>query len=279
MARSHCGEPPGRSSILPLRYSENAHLMIPFPCARLDPALRRRPSRRRALPRDLPRFLRTPISLEHARDKSKSASLRARTGWWRWSSRGVRPSCIPVRGAAPSCRPASRGRGQRWSRAMASKRRSPALLRAGVYLTVDELKGADRWCAGPRVHGRPGIDRQPALRRSRPRPRPSGSGGPSTPVPIDLASIADHAVNTQLALEAHGGREWRHAHYGVPGGTAVTNPLELAKSGRPPDRWFTPIELDDAGPERALPARIGRAASRQRRRGRSAAGSDLRSVL
>ena len=66
-------------------------------------------------------------------------------------------------------------------------------------------------------------------------------------MPIDLASIADHAVNTLLALAAHGDREWRHAHYGVPGGTAVTNPLELAKGGRPPDRWFTPVELQAPG--------------------------------
>ena len=41
--------------------------------------------------------------------------------------------------------------------------------------------------------------------------------------------------------------EWRHAHYGVPGGTAVTNPLELAKCDRAPDRWFTPIELGTPG--------------------------------
>jgi hypothetical protein len=62
-------------------------------------------------------------------------------------------------------------------------------------------------------------------------------------VPIDLAFVRDHAVNTHLALEAHGGRDWTHAHHGFPGGTSVTNPLEFAKGGRPPARWFTPIDI------------------------------------
>jgi len=117
-----------------------------------------------------------------------------------------------------------------------------SLYRAGVYLTSDEFKGRKPVCRGslkftiepaellnPRatVHG---------LTQS------SGSRGKPTPVPIDLAFIEDHAVNTLLALHAYGGSHWVHAHYGVPGGTSVTNPLEFAKAGRPPERWFTPID-------------------------------------
>lgn len=120
-----------------------------------------------------------------------------------------------------------------------------SLLRAGVYLTGEEFKGrrpvrrgsleftvAPGALLNPRsvVHG---------LSES------SGSRGVPTPVPIDLAFIHDHAVNTHLTLEAHDGRDWVHAHYGVPGGTAVTNPLEFARGGRPPARWFTPVDLAD----------------------------------
>lgn len=119
-----------------------------------------------------------------------------------------------------------------------------ALLRAGVYLTCDEfkarapvLRGSLRFTVDPAslvnphstVHG---------------LAETSGSRGARTPVPLDLAFVRDHAVNTHLALVAHGGGDWAHAHHGAPGGTAVTNPLEFAKGGRPPERWFTPVALD-----------------------------------
>lgn len=121
------------------------------------------------------------------------------------------------------------------------------LYRAGVYLACDEFKSRKAV-----VRGSLRFDVDPA---SLVNPRSavhglaetSGSGGARTPVPIDLAFVRDHAVNTHLALDAHGGRDWIHAHHGVPGGTAVTNPLEFAKGGRPPERWFTPIDVAASG--------------------------------
>ncbi|MEO8487758.1 MAG: hypothetical protein ABI585_15640 [Betaproteobacteria bacterium] len=119
------------------------------------------------------------------------------------------------------------------------------LYRAGIYLAGNEFKGramvvrgslafrvdpATLVSPGAVVHG---------LSAS------SGSGGARTPVPIDLAFVRDHAVNTHIALDAHGGRDWTHAHHGVPGGTSVTNPLEFAKGARPPARWFTPVDIGD----------------------------------
>jgi hypothetical protein len=121
------------------------------------------------------------------------------------------------------------------------------LFRSGVYLTVEELKGHRPVTRGGLEFE---LDRSTLINPHavvHGISETSGSRGPRTPVPIDLASIADHAVNTQLALAAHGGNEWRHAHYGAPGGTAVSNPLEHAKAGRPPDRWFTPVELSAPG--------------------------------
>ncbi len=116
------------------------------------------------------------------------------------------------------------------------------LLDSGVFLTCDEFKGR-----APVVRGSETFTIDPTRLRN-PRAnvhglaQTGGSRGVPTPVPIDLAFIEDHAVNTHLTLEAHGGLAWAHAHYGVPGGTAVTNPLEFAKGGNPPERWFTPVD-------------------------------------
>lgn len=115
------------------------------------------------------------------------------------------------------------------------------LLKAGVYLTVDEFKGRqpvrrgqlEFWVRNSglvsptaTVHG---------ISQS------SGSGGPRTAVPIDLASVYDHAVNTLVTLDCHGGSRWSHSHWGRPGGTSVTNQVEFSLGGNPPRKWFTPV--------------------------------------
>jgi hypothetical protein len=121
------------------------------------------------------------------------------------------------------------------------------LFRSGVFLTCDEFKGrvpvrrgSLAFTIGPSELIRPDAVLHGVSRTS-------GSRGPATAVPIDLAFIRDHAVNTHLALEAHGGGGWTHAHWGVPGGTSVTNTLELAMGGTPPERWFTPVAIDEPG--------------------------------
>ena len=92
----------------------------------------------------------------------------------------------------------------------------------------------------------------------------SGSRGPRTAVPLDLAFIADHAIDTWLGLAAHDGLGWAHAHWGIPGGTSLTNPLEFAKGGSIPRRWFTPIPIDHAGvaPHHRMAARVLRLGGR-----------------
>jgi len=113
---------------------------------------------------------------------------------------------------------------------------------AGVYLTNLEMRGrtpvrrgsltfdvkpADLIRPGAVVHG---------------LSTTGGSRGAPAVVPIDLEFVRDHAIDTHLTLECHGGRDWAHAHWGAPGGTAVTNPIEFAAGGRPLRRWFTPID-------------------------------------
>jgi hypothetical protein len=122
-----------------------------------------------------------------------------------------------------------------------------ALFNAGIYLTCDEFKGRRAVSRGSLVFT---VNPASLINPSaviHGLSETSGSRGARTPVPIDLAFVRDHAVNTHVALEAHGGREWTHAHHGVPGGTSVTNPLEFAKGGNPPARWFTPVDIRTPG--------------------------------
>ena len=195
---------------------------------------------------DLPRFLRTPLTPAQSRARVKermtgrAASLVAFVG--DVFDRPASPYAMLLRhvGLAPADVASMVAReGVEGTLAV--------LLREGVYLTVDEFKGRRPVVRGSLEFT---IDRTGIV-----NPRSvvhgvaetSGSGGSPMPVPIDLASIADHAVNTQLAMAAYGGEAWSHAHYGAPGGTAITNPLELAKGGTPPARWFTPIALRAPG--------------------------------
>ncbi len=119
------------------------------------------------------------------------------------------------------------------------------LCRHGVYLAVDEFKGRRpvvrsgvSMTIEPRALFVPGV-------AGHVRVQTSGSRGAGSAVPIDLACVRDHAVNTHLTLAAAGGAAWRHAHWGVPGGAALVNLIEFALGGTPPARWFS--QLDPAG--------------------------------
>ncbi len=191
----------------------------------------------------LPRFLRAPLSLAEARRKVEER-LRIR------SERLI--GLLDVIGAGSADSPYARlmsacGCTTEDARQLVVEEGVEGalarLLDAGVYLTGDEFKGRV-----PVARGSVSFTVDPTLLLNplanvHGLSETSGSRGARTPVPIDFAFIEDHAVNTHLTLEAHGGREWAHAHYGVPGGTAVTNQLEFAKGDTPPERWFTPVDL------------------------------------
>lgn len=116
------------------------------------------------------------------------------------------------------------------------------LFEEGVYLTIEEFKGR---CPVRRGNAVFDIAHQ-ALRNPLCSPhiwvQSSGSSGAGAPFPVDLAFVRDHAVNTHLTLAAHGGTQWRHAHWGMPGGAAMVNVLEFCKGGTPPVRWFSQVD-------------------------------------
>ena len=158
-----------RSASARLRYSENAAAQRFVPDARLDLALCRRPSRRRAFPR---RPTPLPANADLARGRARKVAERLASRADRlvalvsdaFASRGspyatlLRHAGLEPAGVAEMA--AREGVDGTLAR----------LLRAGVYLTVDELKGRRSDGARiPRLRIRPRRHRQPALRRSRPR--------------------------------------------------------------------------------------------------------------
>lgn len=122
------------------------------------------------------------------------------------------------------------------------------LLKAGVYLKVDEFKGRS-----DAVRGSQSIETGPLQLRN-PRSQfhiPVHSGGSrtgqGTPVVIDLAYVADCAVNICRILHLHGGDRWLKSTWEVPGGGSLFRLLKMSRFGRPPEKWFS--QLDPASPE------------------------------
>jgi len=116
----------------------------------------------------------------------------------------------------------------------------------GVYLTVDELKGRRR-----AVRGSATIDVVPSQLWNPSSTvhllgQTGGSRGTPAPVPHDLRWVRDGAVNKLLAIEARGGRSWRHANWETPGGGAIVQLLRFSAIGAPAVRTF--VQLDPAIP-------------------------------
>ncbi len=197
--------------------------------------------------RHLPGFLRTPFSLQEARLRlSRRFEHREDQFLTLLQQLSSAPTFSPYRRLLTSCG-FEQGDAQQLVRLEGVEGALTTLFRQGVYLTGDEFKGRV-----PVVRGSLAFTVDPSCFLNPSSivhgvSESSGSRGVSTPVPIDLAFIEDHAINTHLALNAHGGKDWVHAHCGVPGGTAVTNPLEFAKGGTPPERWFTPVHPANPG--------------------------------
>jgi hypothetical protein len=116
------------------------------------------------------------------------------------------------------------------------------LLRQGVYLSVDEVKGRQPVVRGSlTVPVHPDMVRNPLARRHVPVAS-SGSRGSPTMTLMDLAFVRDHGVNVCLALEAAGGSDWVKAVYAVPGGAALYRMLKLSSFGTRVARWFTQVD-------------------------------------
>jgi hypothetical protein len=121
------------------------------------------------------------------------------------------------------------------------------LYRAGVYLSVDELKGRR-----PAVRGSTSIEVGLQQLRHRQghglvRLRSSGSRGPSTEAVVDLADWRAQTFNLCLALAARGGRDWRLATWGVPGSVAIARILQFGLLSPNLPHFFSQVDPSMAG--------------------------------
>jgi hypothetical protein len=116
------------------------------------------------------------------------------------------------------------------------------LLDAGVYLTVEEVKGRHPVRRGAlTIEAGPARLRHPAAARHLPL-RSGGSRGSAVAMDVDLAFMRETNPNHACALAARGGTGWVHALWDVPGGAALIRLLRLAGTGMPVERWFSQID-------------------------------------
>lgn len=190
--------------------------------------------------RELPRFLRRPISTQAARQWAR-AGLAARQQ--RFLERAGRD--IYANPSSPylsllrlaGCEPGD------LARLVATEGVEGTLARlrdAGVYLTVDEFKGRrDVVRGGARFRFRE-VDFDNPDRRSPFATRSGGSRGRPSRVQTTLPFLTDLARATALALDAHGMAAADHAVWlGSAFGLAVV--LHYARLGRVPRAWFHPL--------------------------------------
>src|SRR3989442_660573 len=169
----------------------------------------------------LPRFLHSPISLEQARTVLRERLERREVDFLALAKRAIygnpRSPYLQLLALA-GC---EYGDLERLVNKDGVEGALGSLYRHGVFLTVDEFKGRR-----PAVRGGTTMTVDPECLRNpsaaaHVMTQSGASRSPGTPVPVDLASIRDRAINTHLTLEARSGRNWLHAYWGVPGVSSV----------------------------------------------------------
>ncbi len=117
-----------------------------------------------------------------------------------------------------------------------------ALLRlsaAGVSVTLEEFKGRGDVVRGSQRFTFAESDFDNPHVSSHIETRTGGTRGPGTQLKMDLAFIADRAVATALAYEAHGLNDYDRALWQISGLRPI---LQYTKAGRAPVAWFYPVK-------------------------------------
>jgi hypothetical protein len=180
--------------------------------------------------RDLPGYLRHPLSVEEARTVLRRRLERREADFLALLRRIFRSGpADPYRQllALAACEEEDLAA---LTRKEGIEQTLRTLYRHGVYLTADEFKGRRPVVRGGRtVAMEPGRIRNPGTTAHVPI-LSSGSRGGRTLVPLDLAFLRECSVDLCLAMDARGGVAWRKGHWHVPGGAIVARLLEYAAS-------------------------------------------------
>ena len=190
----------------------------------------------------LPRFIRTPLSPADARAALGERLARREADFLSLVGRGVYENpTSPFRSllAHAGC---ELGDLARLVRADGLEGALRTLLRAGVYVTGDELKGLHPIVRGSLRHAAtPEAFRNPSARLDV-LTTSGGSRGPRTRVHQDFAFVWEGVTNLLLTLAARGGLGWRFAVWGVPGGVALQQLVALAVIARHPPQFFSRLD-------------------------------------
>jgi hypothetical protein len=191
--------------------------------------------------RDLPGYLRHPLSVEEARTVLRRRLERRETDFLTLLRRIFRSKPAgPYRQllALAACEEEDLAA---LTRKEGIEQTLRTLYRHGVYLTVDEFKGRRPVVRGGRtVAMEPGRIRNPGTAAHVPiQAAGAAADGPSS---LDLAflRVLSRPVS---AMDARGGVAWRKGHWHVPDGAIVARLLEYASFGPVPERWFSQIDV------------------------------------
>jgi hypothetical protein len=197
--------------------------------------------------RDVPRFLKPPITLEQAKATLRDRLRNRAANFLTIAERGIfgyrRSPYLPLLKRA-GCELGD-------LRQMVQSRGLETTLRrlrdAGVFITYEEFKCRQPIVRGGQVfHVRPEDFDNPYV-TSHYEGQSGGTTGRATRVPVNLAHLAGQAPLLMVALEAYGvlrapAAVWRGI---LPDASGFNNIARLALCGNPPERWFSQLAARD----------------------------------
>jgi hypothetical protein len=167
--------------------------------------------------RQLPAFLRRPVTVEEARATLKRRLENRERDFLVLAKRAIYEHPPSPYRALLQLAGCEHGDLARLVRQQGVEGALRSLLRHGVYLTVNEFKGREPIRRGStRLVANPGGVRNPASVRHG-LAASSGSRGRPTVIPLDLRFVRDLAVTTCVAFDERRALDWVYSRWAEPG--------------------------------------------------------------
>jgi hypothetical protein len=191
------------------------------------------------LMRDLPAFLRAPLTYDRAHARAAERMANREAGFLALAKRAIYEN--PRSPYLDLLRHAGCDYGD--LQALVNTRGLEGALAhlaaSGVYVTFDEFKGRREAARGSRRFAFRDVDFDNPCILPHFELRSGGTRGPATAVRTHLDFITERATNTALAYEVHGLQGHDHVIWLVSG---ITSTLMYARLNRRPLAWYYPVE-------------------------------------